>query len=455
MSNWNQRHGKIFSTLVSELEKASIRYFILRNYEELPNGNSSKDVDILIDPCRIKEANALLQQVYRKCGLSHIYLVRFTWVYCWHGMDVENHVSIHIDLIAGYRMKGYEVFSFDELYEQTTEYNGFRVLNRYYEGLMVFIYKQFGYKNPVLKQEYKDIIYRTHKNFRQFSCDLKNILGEELAKEITISIENKDFESLLAQSQRLTSRLKRYSFRKNPVKVIGRMAIFYWLKFQRIILMRRHYGKSFAVMAPDGAGKTTFLDALLKETAFYFTKDLSCCTVLHFRPEILPNLGAVGEKAGIAKQDQNFTTPHRAKPAGFVSSLVRITYYWIDYVIGWFLYTTKDIQYDRITVFDRYSFDMLVDPRRTRLGLPYWIRKMYVSLMPHPKFTFYLDVKPDEIYRRKQELSPEEIKRQVAEYHKLVKDYSRIIPIDGNRPVEQIADDAVKVVLDTFCKKIN
>lgn len=454
MYNWTHRHGQIFSSLIEELEKANIRYFILRNFEQLPNFNPSKDVDILIDPCKINNANHVIQHVYRKHNLTHIYLVRFSSVFCWHGMDFNCHLSIHIDLIAGYRMKGYEVFSFDELYEQTLKYNGFRVLNRYYEGLMVFIYKQFGYKKPPLKQEYKDIIYNAYKQNPQFADDLERIIGRSLAGKITAAIAGKDFVSMLSYSKKLTTQLKKFAFKKDPIGVLSRIILFYWLKFKRIVLCRNKYGKSFAVMAPDGAGKTTFLETALDDLAFYFTKERTLFTLLHFRPGILPNLGAVGEKVKIMNQDRNFTAPHRAKPAGFLSSLIRITYYWFDYVIGWFIYTSKDIQYDRFTVFDRYSYDLLVDPGRTRLCLPYWVRKLYVRLMPQPKFTFYLDVEPDEIFRRKQELTPEEIDYQVGEYRKLVKLSRRINVLDGNRPVERIKDDAVQIILDAFCTKL-
>lgn len=454
MNNWTHKHGEIFSSLITEFQKSNIRYFILRNYEQLPEGNPSKDVDILVDPSKIKEANKIIQSVYKHHGLTHIYLVRFTRVYCWRGMDIENHLSIHIDLIAGYCMKGYEVFSFDELYQQTVEYNGFRVLNRYYEGLMVFIYKQFGYKNPKLKQEYKDIIYNTFSQNPQFSTDVQNFVGQSLAENIISEIEKKDFDKMLSYSHLLTKKLKQYSFKKDPLGVIFRIIEFYWLKFQRIILCRKKYVKSFSVMAPDGAGKTTFLNLLIEDLRFYYLRDAELAHVLHFRPEVLPNLGAVGEKAGVMKQDKNFTTPHRAKPAGFLSSLIRISYYWCDYILGWFIYTSKDIQYDRFTVFDRYSYDLLVDPRRTRLGLPLWVRKLYVALMPQPKFTFYLDVEPEEIFRRKQELAPEEINRQVGEYRKLVKSSMRFKALNGNRPVEQIKNDAIKIILDTFCTKL-
>lgn len=454
MSNWDKRHGKILQNLIGEFKKAGIRYFILRNYEGLPNENKSKDVDIIIDPKKVREANNTIESIYRINNLTHCYKVRFTNVYCWHGMDIDNRLSIHIDLIAGYNVKGYEVFNFKELYQQTTEYNEFRVLNRYYEGLMVFIYKQFGYIKPQLKQEYKDIIYSTYCQNIEFTTDLQTIVGQPLANNIISAIAEKDFDKMLSYSQQLTAQLKLYSFKKDPIGVLFRIIEFYWLKFQRIILCRKRYGKSFSVMAPDGAGKTTFLEALLDDLAFYFTKDSSYFTLLHFRPEILPNLGAVGEKAGLMKQDKNFTTPHRAKPAGLLSSLFRITYYWCDYVLGWFFYTSKDIQYDRFTVFDRYSYDLIVDPKRTRLSLPCWIRKLYVMLMPHPKLVFYLDVEPDEIFRRKKELTLMEINRQVNEYRKILKLSKRFVVLDGNLPVDQVKKEAVKLIVDYYAKRI-
>lgn len=453
---WNYKHGNIISDLIKAFDQLHIRYFILRNYEQLPNANNSKDVDVLIDPRRIKIANDTIQDVYKNNGLTHVYLVRFSWVYCWHGIDIKNHFSIHIDLIAGYRMKGYEVYSFDELYKHTISYNGFCVLNRYYEGLMVLIYKQFGYRNPCLKQEYKEIIYNTYKNNQNlFENDLKQLIGYRLAQDIIISINTKNFDRLLSYSQKFTSKLKQYSFKKAPIDTFCRIVLFYCLKFKRIILCRKKYGKSFSVMAPDGAGKTTFLDTVIQELCFYYLHEPEMVHILHFRPGILPNLGTIGEKAGLMKEDKNFSMPHRAKPASFISSLFRITYYWLDYVIGWFIFTSRDIQYDRFTVYDRYSFDLIVDPSRTRLKLPYFIRKLFVYIMPHPKITFYLDVDPEEIYRRKQELTLEEINLQVEKYRRLVKSSKEFIVLDGNQSVEKVKDDAIQILMDYYCKKIN
>jgi len=452
---WDNRHGKVLVALLNEFDSNCIKYFILRNYEQLPNGNTSKDVDIIIEPSKIKQANKIITQVYRACGMTHYYLTQFTWVYCWHAMNIKEKVSIHIDLIAGYRVKGHEIFTFEELYAQTDTYSEFKVLNPLYDGLMIFIYKQFGYHNPTLKRDYKESISYAYNSFTsQFKHIIQSLIGKELAEKVFAAIEEKDFDKMLSHHKELTKRLKYYSFLKSPSKVVGGSIWFYWLKSKRIILQRGKYIKTFSVMAPDGAGKTTFLESLLDRIGFYFTKNVSYTHVYHFRPLLLPNLGAVGEKVKVMKQDTKFTTPHRAKPANPLSSLFRISYYWVDYVVGWFLYTAKDIQYDKFTVFDRYGYDLIVDPYRTRLDLPDWVRNLFVKLMPEPRISFYLDVEPDEILRRKQELTHDEIIRQVKEYRKLAKRNKRIITVDANRPVEEITEKAIEIILDSFCKKI-
>lgn len=452
--HWDKKHGTILMDLINELDKNRIRHFILRNYEGLPDTNPSKDVDIVVEPSKVKIANTILTNIYKRHGLSHLYMVRFTDVYCWHGMDTDNHLSIHIDIIGGYRMKGYEVFTFDELYEHTSEYKGIKVIDPLYEGLMVFVYKQFGYKTPKLKEEYKEIISRTNLLYPEFASILQRILGEEFAQVELEYIAQGDYDQLLSRHKKLTRQLRHYAFKKAPLSCLAHAIKFYILKLCRLTLYRYKYVKSFSVMAPDGAGKTTFLDALIEEIAFYFTKDVSYGHIYHFRPTILPNLGEIGEKVGVMEQDTNYSVPHRAKPAGIISSFIRMTYYWFDYVLGWFLITTKDVLHDRFTIFDRYAYDLIVDPGRTRLNLPTWIRRNFVRFMPEPRLSFYIKVEPEEIYRRKQELQLNEIKRQASDYEKLASKNKRILPIDGNRPVQEMVNDAIKKILEKFTVKI-
>ena len=210
-------------------------------------------------------------------------------------------------------------------------------------------------------------------------------------------------------------------------------------------------------MAPDGTGKTTFLEALLKELNFYYVNDENDNRfhVYHFRPSILPNLGAVGEKAGVMKQDTDFTNPHRSKPANPLSSLIRISYYTLDYIIGWQKCVRNDVHYDRYSVFDRYSYDFIVDPRRTKLNLPESIRTFFVKLTPQPGIVFVLNAKPETVYVRKQELPLEEIERQAKMYKKVAEsNKKRFVMIDAEQKPEEMAEQAIHYIMNKYTEKI-
>ena len=376
--------------------------------------------------------------------------------YVHYAINKKGDFAIHIDLMNGYINRGVELFTFEELYSQTIDYNGFRVLNELYNGVMLFIYKQFGYRKPKLKEVYKSTIYDVWLRYPEFSSILEKMLGKDIYPKISACIEQKDFDTMLSYSSIVSQRLRQYSNQTSFVRNQHRRIRFITQKVNRIIFRYRKYEKSFSVMAPDGTGKTTFLTQLLNRLAFLYVdapNDIKRFHLYHFRPGLFPNLGAVGEKARVMKQDTDFTNPHRAKPAGFLSSLIRITYYWFDYVLGWMYYTRRDVQYDLYTVYDRYSYDLLVDPRRTRLKLTYWVRRCFVACMPHPKINFFLKASPDVIIKRKAELTHNEIIRQVSAYERLSV-RKNIITIDANKCVDEMVDEALPHLLSAYWEKL-
>lgn len=454
---WDKRHGKILRSYFDELDKAGIKFFIIRNYEGLPEHNSSKDVDIILEHGCALKAEQILKRVFLMHGIEHYYRIKIEEGLICRGISSSGEFAIHIDLINGYVNKGIELFSFEELYAQTVEYKGFRVLNELYNGIMLFISKQFGYKKPFLKQEYQDTIYETWKKYPAFSEILGNMIGADVLELVAKSIQKRDFWEMLSYSSVVTARLRKYSNKKSLFKNTCRKASFVWQKVDRVVFRYRKYEKSISVMAPDGAGKTTFLQSLLEKLAFLYVdtpNDLRRFHVYHFRPSLLPNLGEVGEKANLMKPDKDFTNPHRAKPAGFLSSLFRITYYWLDYVIGWLYFTRKDVQYDYYTVYDRYSYDLLVDPKRTRLGLPRWIRTLYVKCMPHPKINFFLKASPEVIVKRKAELTEDEIRSQLDGYARLAAGNDSIIVLDANKTVNELTDEALSWIIKKYWDRL-
>lgn len=450
---WSAEHRIIFNKLIKYLEMENIKYFILRNYELLPEDNISKDVDIIIEPGSYNKASKILLDIFREEKLTHYYVVRYEKVRCWLGMNTTTNFSIHIDLIEGYFNKGFEIFSFEELYKNTIKYKNFMVLNEKYDGIMLLIYKLVACK--YLKDEYKVKILDSYKNNKNdFINILTKVIGAELTKKIINCIEKENFNELISYSNQISIKSKQISFKKYPIRTIRNIAQFIWEKISRIIFNYKKYTKTIAVQAPDGAGKTTFLEEISKRILHMFGDEERRIHYYHFRPTILPNLGEVGENIGVMKQDKDFTNPHRGKLASPLSSFVRMFYYWLDYIIGNSIYLRKDVQFDKFSVFDRYIYDFIIDPQRSKINLPKIIRKIFVFFTPKPKIVFYLYTKPEIIYQRKQELTLNEIERQLYELKKLANHDNNFIELDAAKTPDRIAQEALIIILNKFAKRI-
>lgn len=450
---WSILHSNIISQFFCSLEKSSIRYFILRNYEGLPRNNSSKDIDIIIEPKSYKKASDILLSIFIENKIEYMHIVKYERVHCLFGISKSKCFSIHIDLIEGYLSKGFEMFPFDFLYANTEKYNTLTVLNAPLDAIMLLYYKVIGTKE--LKRRYRDkiaLIYHNH------SVEIDKIINKTLNKEcsslVIESLSNNNFEEIIKNSKLMSVTSKKRIFLQKPISTTINICSFLLEKFYKIIICPRRFQNFFAVQGADGTGKSTFIDGLCKELAFYYVSDESKLHIYHHRPSLFPNLGAMGEKVGAMKEDKDFTNPHRAKPSGFIGSFIRMTYYWLDYWIGAPLLLRKDVQFDKFTIYDRYIYDFLIDPKRSRINLPYTLRKIFTRTVVQPRIVFVLLADAETIYKRKQELTIEEINRQLGELSKLAKSNKRFVIIDANKTPQEMVDDAMTTILNKFTKRL-
>lgn len=450
---WGDRHGQLLHSLLVRYNRCNIKYFILRNYEGLPEENNSKDVDLIIKPGSYSKAKDILLDVFREEGIEYFYVVQYDNVRCCYGIDFTNKFSIHIDLIEGYLHKGIEIFSFEYLYEGTLPYKNYRVLSDAYDAVMLVLYKVIGCKE--LKQKYIERITKNYPiNKEKIQELLSFALGNKLGKEICFHIENDDYGWLTEHTKTLSYSSKKLAFKRHPIKWLVGGARFWCEKIYRIMLRPKKYRKFIAVEAPDGTGKTTAIDGVSNSIINLLYSVSERIHIYHFRPNIFPNLGAAGEKIGVMKQDTNFEVPHRKPPAPPVQSFFRMMYYWMDYVIGIFFCIRKDVQFDTFSIFDRYIYDFLIDPERSRIRLPRWIRVAFVNTAPQPDLVLILEAQAETIYRRKKELELPEIQRQLAEFHLLESRGPNYVTIDANRSPEDVIDQMVRAILDRYMVRV-
>lgn len=447
--NWTDVHAALLKDFIAFLNQAQIRFFILRNYEELPEANPSKDVDIIIEPGCFPSASKLLQALYLKYGFGDLMLLEFEKVHCVYGANTVDRLSIHIDLIEGYRHKGFEIFPFDEFYAHTHEFRNFRVLDEDYDTVVMLYYKLFAAKKLIPR--YRERVAAGFANCpEKIGAIIRRTSGEKMGDRIVELLEKQDYDTLGKMSAAISKATKWRVFGRCPFRTLWRIGYFCMQKIHTIVICPQDKRKFISVLGPDGVGKSTFIDLLEKKINFYYVADGDKCEIIHHRPGKLPNLGALGEKAKVMKEDTDFTNPHRSKPANMSSSFLRMTYYWLDYRLFVPLMVRRNAKWDFVTVFDRYIYDFLVDPRRSRINLPYWIRKCFAATVPQPRLVFILHTDADTIYARKPELERDEIARQLGEYRRLAGSSPRFVLLDASQTPEQLTDQAVKCILRRF-----
>ena len=200
-------------------------------------------------------------------------------------------------------------------------------------------------------------------------------------------------------------------------------------------------GLMIAFLGTDGSGKSSIIDAV---SPVLKTGPYARVRYGHLRPTLLPPLAVV---FGRARLEGPVVDPHGGQPSGFFGSLLRITYYTLDYILGyWFKIYPAMAREDCLWVFDRYFYDYLFDPKRSLIALPEWIIRSFVRFIPQPDLILCLGTDARKIHGRKPELPLEEIERQLSVLKKLCNRSPQAVWIDTGRTIEESAADASSAI---------
>ncbi len=450
---WGKKQANVLAELFIELDNKNIKWMIFRNYEGLPDMNNSKDVDLIIEKEKIKDAEVILKEIMKKNDFTRYDHDRFECIWCYTFFNIsEKEVSsIKIDFFYGLVWRGSETISFDYLYENSINYNNFRVPEPTLDAVLLFLKPLMT--GGVIKEKYLPTIKNeVEKNPSKFKKHLNYILDTKIANKVWKELEeNKIYNTINFKSQICRSTwFKR--FKNNPLLTLTSFIEHSIREFKRRIIRKK--GNFVCFLGPDGVGKSTIIDLISLEAEKKFIKEKRDVEIIHFRPYLFPNIGALAEQAKIKKQDKNFHNPHRGKEKNFISSLLRITYYWLDYFLGYYCLIKNKLKNNRVVIFDRYFYDFLADPKRSSIKLPYLIKKIYLRFVPKPDIVFFLHCEADIIYERKQELTMNSIEILLKKYEKLKKDDKRINKIDASLSPKEITFEVLRKWVEKTTTKI-
>lgn len=192
----------------------------------------------------------------------------------------------------------------------------------------------------------------------------------------------------------------------------------------------RPQGMCIVLLGSDGVGKSTLLENLVVSA----DESFACVVTQHLRPNaVLSSMKS--NKSGTASK------PHGQPAYSPLVSVAKLIYLVIDYNVGYLLNVRPQLARGFLFIFDRYFYDIVIDPLRFRYGGPMWLARLAMHLVPRPDICFILTAPPDIVLTRKQDLTYEELEKQYSTYTELARQLHFAHHVDATQSLEAVASE--------------
>ena len=416
-------------TLLILKKLSHLRYAILHGWQGLPEHWPS-DLDIAVTPEDLPRLESALLDANAALPLVNHLRHESTCDYFVLALQDENKIQFFpVDSATDYRRNGRIWFNAEELLKGRVRRKNFWVVAPEVEFKYLLVKKTL--KGTVPKHAAKrieELLQALGSKATEIAIEL---LGGELGVQAVHWIETGSWEEFQTRIPALQRALKRQKLREDPLNPLR-----YWFFEIPRILQRWRYPTGFwvAVLGPDGAGKSTLIANLKKELEGAFRRTRN----FHLMPGLLRR-----EIDGTPVTD-----PHSSPPRPWPTSLLKLAYYWLEYTLGYWLKIRLALVRSTFVLFDRYYDDLLIDPKRYRyggsMGLARWLRRF----IPRPDLFLVLDVPVEGLLKRKQEVPPEELRRQAQAYRAFALETPDAYLLDGSLPPGEVTREAGWIILD-------
>lgn len=424
----------------------SVIYVILRNYEDLPE-RVGNDLDILIEKKDVKKFEEILLSQKDKHWFILSKIPRQNLVtYILYTNYNSKPEYLKIDVALGISTFGICYISANAILENRKLYNFFYIPSPDDEFLVSF-FQYFLYTGKVKAKNIQKLEVLFETSGEAIKSKINKLLTPSIGEIVESAVKHNNFTQLEKKYGYIKRHFLIRTIIKHPFISVGEII----KDFIRILSRIFHpTGIFLCFVGVDGSGKTTLINNTLEKLSyvmpdykFYFS----------FRPEILPKLGETKAlKSENENQDMRIV---KNKWSGRFLSTLRLVYYSLDFILGYFLKIYPVLIKNGIVIGDRYFFDYFAHPERYNIQGNKNFKKILLRIIPKPNLTFFIKANPEIVITRKAELSVEEIEKQQEKFYKLKNLIKNYKIVENERNVQEAANLIEQQILTHLTDRIS
>lgn len=409
-----------------------IKYCVLRNHESLPEWNDGKDIDILVDAEKVDSALGILRSID---GIRVTGVLRraYVWSIFIYGVNWGERTAIEIDLVTKLSWKGLTYLEEKNVLASAYTPEGkpdyIKIPQPYDEAIVSLManYLLCG----TIKERYFNNINQCMIKYKKETIERLSVsFGSVCAHDICEAIINRNIARLDGNLINVKKGILLNRLYKKPIDGVRSLFLHYVREMQ--ILFSRRSMFVLVVLGPDGAGKTTVLNSIQSVTGQLFSE----IRVKHLKHTLFMKKRI--EDRGVV------TDPHATPARGWIMSNIKILVWLIESWATSIFTLNKNLS---LHIFDRYYYDIFVDPIRYRFNGSKKFMILIGKMMPKADLVLVITAPANIIQSRKKEVSMEETIRQVEDYKNIGDKVCNAELIDSNNDILVLREMVISLIV--------